>query len=176
MSTLRELELQQTAPRLLELLRRQGFVSLSQFQSDAVEKGIMRGANELLMTYDYNEAYQIAEIALLNRVASDHRAKALVLCPNPHQAEKRFQSLRQKCIRLGIEANSVIRRRIALGRDWAGGRVAVGTFTSMDIATRIHPEMLENVQCVVIDRLDLIGQPQLGATLETVLVTLMGSE
>ncbi|MHA2212625.1 MAG: hypothetical protein ACW992_05645, partial [Candidatus Thorarchaeota archaeon] len=61
MSTLRELELEQTAPRLLEVLRRQGLASLTKFQADAVEQGIIRRANQLLVTVDYDEAYQIAE-------------------------------------------------------------------------------------------------------------------
>ena len=87
MSTLKELELQQVAPRLLELLRRQGLATLTRFQSISVQKRIMRGTSQLLVTYDYDEAYMISEIALLNRVASDHRARAVVLCPNPHQAE-----------------------------------------------------------------------------------------
>jgi superfamily II helicase len=107
LSTLRELELQRVAPRLLEILRRQGLASLTKFQKDAVESEIIRGTSQLLVTHDYDEAYVIAEIALLNRVASNPRVKALVLCPNPHQAERRFQSISQKCSRLGIEATSI---------------------------------------------------------------------
>ena len=137
MSTLRELELQQVAPRLLEILRRQGLASLTKFQTEAVENGIARGASQLLITHDYDEAYVISEIALLNRVASDHRDKALVLCPNPHQAEKRFQSLSQKCHKLGIEATAVIRRRDAVGKPTNDGRVIVATFQSFDISSRI---------------------------------------
>ena len=176
MSTLRELELQQVAPRLLEVLRRQGLASLTKFQTEAVENGIARGASQLLITHDYDEAYVIGEIALLNRVASDHRAKALVLCPNPHQAEKRFQSLSQKCRKLGIEASEVIRRRKANRKESIDGRVIVATYKSFDIASRIRPEILDGVVCVLIDRLDLIGQPELGVRLETALVTLLGKK
>ena len=176
MSTLRELELQQVAPRLLEILRRQGLASLTKFQTEAVENGIARGVSQLLITHDYDEAYVISEIALLNRVASDHRAKALVLCPNPHQAEKRFQSLSQKCHKLGIEATAVIRRRDAAGKPTSDGRVIVATFQSFDIASRINPDILDGVVCVLIDRLDLIGQPELGVRLETAIVTTLGRE
>jgi DNA-binding Lrp family transcriptional regulator len=176
LSTLRELELQQVAPRLLEVLRRQGIASLTKFQIDAVENGIARGASQLLITHDYDEAYVIAEIALLNRVASDHRAKAIVLCPNPHQAEKRYKSLSQKCRRLGIEATALIRRRKAIGQPESDGRVIVATYQSFDIASRINPKILEGVVCVLVDRLDLIGQPELGVRLETVLVTILGRD
>ncbi|MBE0525900.1 MAG: hypothetical protein IH631_03095, partial [Candidatus Thorarchaeota archaeon] len=172
MSSLRELELQQVAPRLLEVLRRQGLAKLTKFQNDAVDNGLVRGVNQLLITHDYDEAYVIAEIALLNRVASDHRAKALVLCPNPHQAERRFQSLSQKCRKLGIEATAVIRRREATNNAVGEGRVIVTTYQSFDIASRINPTILNGVVCVLIDRLDLIGQPELGVRLETALVTL----
>ncbi|MHA2160501.1 MAG: hypothetical protein ACXABE_16530, partial [Candidatus Thorarchaeota archaeon] len=172
MSTLRELELQQVAPRLLELLRRQGLASLSDFQSLALDHRIMRGNSQLLVTYDYNEAYLVGEIALLNRVASDHKARAVVLCPNPYQAEMRFQSLSQQCSRLGIEATQIIRRRDAT-KDRTDGRVIVTTYTSFDIATRVTPEILDGIVYVLIDRLDLIGQPRIGASLETVLVNLM---
>ncbi|MHA2264783.1 MAG: hypothetical protein ACXAEN_20520 [Candidatus Thorarchaeota archaeon] len=174
MSTLRELELEQTAPRLLEVLRRQGLASLTKFQADAVEQGIIRRANQLLVTVDYDEAYQIAEIALLNRVASDFKAKGIVICPNPHQAEKKFQSLSQKCRRLGIEATEIVKRRKAIGQELGSGRVIVATYHSLGIAMSMHPEILENVECVLVDRLDLIGQPELGAKLESALVTLMG--
>jgi replicative superfamily II helicase len=132
----------------------------------------MRGNSQLLVTYDYNEAYLVGEIALLNRVASDHRARAVVLCPNPYQAEMRFQSLSQQCSRLGIEATQIIRRRDAT-KDRTDGRVIVTTYTSFDIATRVTPEILDGIVYVLIDRLDLIGQPRIGASLETVLVNLM---
>ncbi|MHA1943856.1 MAG: hypothetical protein ACW96M_05610, partial [Candidatus Thorarchaeota archaeon] len=170
---LRELELQQVAPRLLELLRRQGLSTLSKFQSLAVDQRIMRGNSQLLATYDYNEAYLVSEIALLNRLTSDHRARAVVLCPNPYQAEKRFQSLSHQCSRLGIETSRIIRRREAT-KDAASGRVIVTTYTSFDIASRVNPEILEGVVYVLIERLDLIGQPGIGASLETILVMLLG--
>ena len=176
MSTLRELELQRVAPRLMEVLRRQGLASLTQFQTESVENGIVRGESQLLITHDYDEAYVIGEIAVLNRVASDHRAKVLILCPNPHQAEKRFKSLSQKCRKLGIEATAVIRRREAASKQTGDGRVIVATFQSFDIASRINPNILDNVVCVLIDRLDLIGQPELGVRLETAIVTILGKK
>ncbi len=174
MSTLRELELQQVVPRLLELLRREGLASLTKFQSIAVQQGIMRGNSQLLVTYDYGEAYLVAEIALLNRIASDHQARAIVLCPNPYQAEKMFQSISQRCNRLGIEASQMIRRREATKEKAVSSRVLVTTYTSFDIALRVNPEILEGLSFVLIDRLDLIGQPGIGARLETILVTLLG--
>ncbi|MFW9958930.1 MAG: hypothetical protein ACFFCT_12740 [Candidatus Odinarchaeota archaeon] len=174
MSTLRELDLQQVAPNLLEVLRRQGLASLTKFQKDAVEKGITKGVSQILVTHDYDEAYVIAEIALLNRVASDHRARALVLCPNPYQADRRFQSLSQKCRKLGIEATEIIRRRNASRVGPRIGRVVVTTYRAFDIASRVNPKIMEGVVCVLVDRLDLIGQPELGARLETSLVTLLG--
>jgi superfamily II helicase len=174
LSTLRELDLQQVAPRLLEVLRRQGLANLTKFQKEATENGITRGTSQILVTHDYDEAYTIAEIALLNRVASDYRARALVLCPNPHQAEKKFQSLSQKCKRLGIEATQLIRRRRASRTGSRTGRVIVATYRSFDIASRADPDTMEGIACVLIDRLDLIGEPELGARLETALVTLLG--
>ena len=116
----------------------------------------------------------IGEIALLNRVASDHRARAIVLCPNPHQVDRRFRSLSQKCHRLGIEASEVIRRSKAIKIGQSLGRVIVATYNSFDIASQINPEILEGVVFVLVDRLDLIGQPRIGARLETVLVTMLG--
>jgi hypothetical protein len=176
LSTLKELELQQVAPRLLELLRRQGLATLTRFQSVSVQQEIMRGKSQILVTYDYDEAHLVAEIALLNRVASDHRVRALVLCPNPHQAEKRFRSLSQKCYRLGIEASEIIRRRTATRASTGSGRAIVSTFRALDIAARVNPDILNGVSYVLVDRLDLIGQPGIGARLETVLVTLLGRE
>ncbi|MHA2355280.1 MAG: hypothetical protein ACXADC_08910 [Candidatus Thorarchaeota archaeon] len=176
MSTLRELELAQVAPRLLELLRKQGVDRLTEFQSDSVKSGIMNNASQILTTYDYDEAYQIAEIALLNRVASEYQARALILCPNPHQAEMKYYSISHKCRRLGIEATSIIRRRDAAQEEWKDSRVIVSTYRAMDIAIRTAPDALENVVFVLVDRLDLIGQPGLGARLETTLVTMMGKD
>ncbi len=155
-------------------MRRQGLANLTDFQKDAVGKGLTRGVSQILVSHDYDEAYTIAEISLLNRVASDHIARALVLCPNPHQAEKRFQSLSQKCRRLGIEAIQIIRRRNASRMTAGTGRVIVATYQSFDIASRVNPAILEDLVCVLVDRLDLIGQPELGARLETSLVTLLG--
>jgi len=176
LSTLRQLELAQVAPRLLELLRREGVGSLTEFQAESVSIGAMRGVSHILVTYDYEEAYHIAEITLLNKVASDIRAKALVLCPNPHHAEKKYLSLSQKCRRLGIGATEIIRKGTAARGDWEQGRVIVSTFHAMDTAIKTRPELIEGVECVLIDRLDLIGQPGLGARLESLLVSLMGMD
>ena len=173
MSTLRELELEQASPLLLEVLRKQGLASLSSFQIGALNGGILRGVSQLLITYDYDEAYQIAEIALLDRLLMDYKAKALVLCPNANQAEKRFSSLSQKCSRVGIEASEAIRRRTAIGQDWVNGRVVVGTYSSMNIALSARSEMLDDIQIVLIERLDLIGLPDIGASLEAALVKIM---
>ena len=174
MSTLKELELAQVAPRLLEILRRQGLASLTKFQVNAVEKGLMRGVSQLLVSHDYNEAYQIAEIALLNLVSSNFRTRALVLCPNPHQAERKFQSLSSKCRRLGVDVTIISRKSTATREEWEAGRVTIATYKSLDIAIRTRPEILDKVEFVLIDRLDLIGQPDLGARLETILVAMMG--
>jgi hypothetical protein len=173
-STLRELELAQVAPRLLEILRRQGVASLSEFQLEAVEKGLMRGVSQILVSHDYREAYQIAEISLLNLVTSSFRSRALVLCPNPHQAERKFQSISGKCRRLGVEVATIASKSAATREEWETGRVIIATYKSLDIAIRTRPEILDGVEYVLIDRLDLIGQPGLGARLETVLVAMMG--
>ncbi len=174
MSTLRELELAQVAPRLLEILRRQGVASLSEFQLEAVEKGLMRGVSQILVTHDYREAYQIAEISLLNLVASSFRSRALVLCPNPHQVESKFQSLSAKCRRLGVEITAIASKSAAIREEWETERVIIATYKSLDIAIRTRPEILDGVEYVLVDRLDLIGQPGLGARLETVLVAITG--
>lgn len=176
MSTLKELEVQRVSQYLLEVLRRQGFASLTDFQLNAVNTGIIRGQNEILVSHDYDEAYQIAEVALLNRVASDFNARAIVICPTPHIAEKRMKSVAQKCSKMGIESAAVIRRRSATTPEMKRGRVIVTTFQAMGIALRSHPEILEDVASVLVERLDLIGQPKVGAKLETVLVTLMSLE
>jgi hypothetical protein len=176
LSTLKELELEQVSPQLLEVLRRQGVVSLTGFQSNTIDAGIMRNASQLLVTYDYDEAYQIAEIALLNRVASDFREKAIILCPNPHQVEKRFRSIGLKCRRLGIEASMCTRSTLTSGEKWKVGRVIVSTYRALNVAIKTSPEILERVSCVIIERLDLIGQPDLGAHLEAGLVAIMSQK
>ncbi len=174
MSTLRELELARTSPRLLEILRRQGMAQLTKFQAEAVEKGIMRGTSQILLTRDYIEAYDIAEIAILNRVASEFQSKVLVICPNPHLAEISYHSINQKCLRMGLETTAIIRRRIATDPNLHIGRVIVSTFRALRIALRTHPEILRNLRCVVIERLDFIGHQGVGADLESALVTLKG--
>ena len=175
-STLKELELEQISPQLLEILRRQGLGSLTGFQASTLNAGIMRNTSQVLVTYDYDEAYQIAEIALLNRVASDFRAKAIILCPNPHQVEKRFRSVGHKCRRLGIEASMCTRATLTSGANWKAGRVIVSTYRALSVAIKTTPEILEGLSCTVIERLDLIGQPDLGAHLESGLVAIMSQD
>jgi len=176
LSTLKELEYEQVSPRLLEILRREGYVSLTQFQTDALAAGIMRGENLLLVTYDYDEAYEVAEIAVLNTLAADFRARAIIVCPNRHLVEKRLKSLRPKCRRLGVETTVIVRRRTAAGGQLKAERLIVASFHSLSIILRSHPEILNGVRCVLIERLDLIGEPELGARLETAIVTLMGRD
>jgi hypothetical protein len=175
-STLKELELEQVSPQLLEILRRQGLINLTGFQSSTLDAGIMRNTSQLLVTYDYDEAYQIAEITLLNHVASDFRAKAIILCPNPHQVEKRFRSVGHKCRRLGIEASMCTRSTLTSGDNWRAGRVIVSTYKALSVAVKTVPEILDGLSCAVIERLDLIGQPDLGAHLESDLVAIMSKE
>ncbi len=176
MATLTELEYEQISPRLLELLRRLGYTSLTRFQKETVDAGLIRGKSNLLVTYDYDEAYEIAEIAVLNMLAMDIRARAIILCPNPHLVEKRLKSLRPKCYKLGIETKKVGRRRTAIDKEWKSGRLVVASFHSLSIALRSHPEMLEGVKCILIERLDLIGDPKIGPRLETAIVTMKMQE
>ncbi|NWF94951.1 MAG: hypothetical protein HXY34_02315 [Candidatus Thorarchaeota archaeon] len=169
-----ELELERINPGLLEILRRQGLVRLTEFQQSALHAGLMRGENQILVTHDFDEAYDVAEIAVINRVASDFRARAVVLCPNPHQAEKRLRSIGARCGRLGIEVKSIIRRKSATGLEIRHGRITVGTYQSFSIALRAHPELLEGVAIVLVERVDLIGHETAGAPLESILVALKG--
>ncbi len=173
LSTLRELEMELIAPRLLEVLRRQGLASLTPFQVDTLTNGIMRLQSQVLVTFDFDEAYDIAEIAILNRVASDPRARVMVICPSPHLAERRFHSISVKCKRLGVEAVLISRRRVAIQQRIKSGRVIVGTYQSLNIAILNHPELIQDVEAVLIERLDLIGQSEIGAKLESIIVTLM---
>jgi hypothetical protein len=172
LTTLDDLELYQVIPPLLEVLRRQGVNRLSEFQFNAVQSGLIKGENQILLTHDFDEAYEIAEIGLLNRVASDFKARAIVLCPNPHQAERRYKSISQRCSRLAIPTTLISRRRDAIHTDENFGRVIVATYTAFDLASRLNPDIAEDIKCTLVDRLDLIGQPEIGARLETLLVTL----
>jgi hypothetical protein len=173
LSTLDDLELFQIVPPLLEVLRRQGVDRLSEFQMSAVRTGLTKGESQILVTHDFDEAFEIAEISLLNTVATDFKARAVVLCPNPHQAERRYKSISQRCSRLSIPTSEIGRRRMAFQNEGAFGRVIVATYTAFDLASRLNPDIIKDVKCVLIDRLDLIGQPDIGARLETSLVTLL---
>ncbi len=171
MSTLRELEFERASPQLLEVLRRQGLASLTGFQTEALHGGIMRENNQILVTHDYDEGYQIGEIALLNRVTSNFRTRGIILCPHPHQAEKRLHSVAQKCSRLGIEVTPIIRRSDAIDLPRDMGGVIVATFRSLSIAARNQPSLWDNVSFLLVERLDLIGQPGVGVHLETSIVS-----
>ncbi|MBD3406011.1 MAG: hypothetical protein GF411_07805 [Candidatus Lokiarchaeota archaeon] len=174
MSALRELELEMRSPRLLEILRREGMDKLTDFQMNALQKGILRKQNQILVTYDYEEAYQISEISLLSTIATDFRAKGVILCPNPHSANQALKSIGQKCLRLGVEATLIDRRRKAIQSDLHIGRVIVATYRAFSIAIRTHPEILKNLRCVVIKRMDLIGRTSIGPRLESIIVKMMG--
>ncbi len=174
MSTLRELELERISPHLLEILRRQGNVSLSEFQKSALRAGLMRDENIIMQTHDYDEAYKIGEIALLNQVTSNFRARGIILCQNPHQAEKRLSSVSRKCSRLGIRVTPIIRRRKATGILATRERVIVATIRSLGIAIQSQPGLLNDVKSILVERIDRIGQSNYGATLEGILVNLMG--
>ncbi|TXT56494.1 MAG: hypothetical protein BAJATHORv1_20083 [Candidatus Thorarchaeota archaeon] len=176
MSTTRELELEMRSPRLLEILRRQGGDKLTDFQISALQLGIMREKNQVLVTYDYEEAYQIAEISLLHKMATDFRAIGAILCPNPHAANQTLKNIGNKCIRLGIDVTLIDRRRKAIQSDLKIGRVIVATYRAFNIAIRNHPEILDNLRSVVIRRMDLIGKKGIGARLENIIVKIMGLE
>lgn len=172
--TLDDLEVYQVVPPLLEILRRQGVNRLSEFQFSAVQAGLTRGESQILLTHDFDEAYEIAEICVLNRVAADFKARAVILCPNPHQVERRYKTIGQRCSRLAIPTTEIGRRRKGIHIEREFGRVIVATYTAFDLASRLNPDIVKDVKCVLVDRLDLIGQPDIGARLETSLVTLRG--
>ncbi len=167
-----ELEYEQISPRLLEILRRLGYTTLTEFQRASIEKGLFRDKSQLLVTYDYDEAYEIAEITVLNTLAMDIRARAIILCPNPHLVEKRLRSIRPKCYKLGIETTLIARRNTATKVDWEAGRLIIASFRSFSIALRSRPDLLEGVRSVLVERLDLIGDPDIGPRLEGALVTM----
>ena len=142
----------------------QGIGELYPPQATAVEAGVCTGSNVVAAVPTASGKTFIAEIALLTA-----DGPGLYVCPLRALAREKYETFAELP---GIDAGIATGDFDATGEELAGHDVVVATSEKVDSAIRNGAEWVDDLACVVVDEVHLLGTDRRGPTLEVTLATL----
>jgi helicase len=173
---IRSLEAFGLSPRLLEVWERVYGPELLPAQAAALQQtNLRRGGSLILFAPTGAGKTLVGEMAALQAVTQGRRA--LYLVPTKALAEEKFALLRQNYAALGLRV--VISTRDRRYDDPALLRgdfdLAVAVPEKAHYLLNLSPGIARAIGCVVVDELQMIAEPERGATLEMTLAHLLAA-
>lgn len=160
--------------RIIELWKGAGHGELLPIQQIAVRKGkVLDGKSTVIFSPTSSGKTFVGEMAAVQTARQNHRA--IYLVPQKALAEEKYQEFTRKYGSFGIRVVISTRDRKEFDRDIYRGRfhIAVVVFEKMQALMVASPALLRNVGLVVVDELQMIGDPTRGAGLEILLTKIL---
>lgn len=160
--------------RIIDLWREAGHEELLPIQQIAVRKGrVLDGKSAVIFSPTSSGKTFVGEMAAVQTARQNRRA--IYLVPQKALAEEKYQEFARKYGSFGIRVVISTRDRKEFDRDIYRGRfhIAVVVFEKMQALMVASPAMLRNVGLVVVDELQMIGDPTRGAGLEILLTKIL---
>ncbi|MFC6786225.1 DEAD/DEAH box helicase [Halobaculum halobium] len=142
----------------------EGIESLYPPQVAAVEAGVCAGDNVVAAVPTASGKTFVAELAFLTA-----DGPGLYVCPLRALAREKYEEFDRLP---GVEAGISTGDYDSAASDLAGNDVIVATSEKVDSAIRNGAEWVDDLACVVVDEVHLLGSPGRGPTLEVTLATL----
>ena len=150
-----------------EFLEKHGIASLRPAQEKAVAAGVLSGANVLVCTPTASGKTLVAELAMLEVVAS--QKKALYVVPLKALGSEKYRSFSQRLgCRVALSVSDFDSSDSRLGEF----DVIVSTAEKLDSLLRHQAAWLSRVGLVVVDEIHLLNDSSRGPTLEVLLTML----
>ncbi len=160
--------------RIIELWKAAGHRELLPIQELAIRKGkILDGNNAVIFSPTSSGKTFVGEMAAVRTARKNHRA--IYLVPQKALAEEKFQEFTKKYGSLGVRVVVSTRDRKEYDKDIFRGKfhIAIVVFEKMQAFLVASPAMLRNVGLVVVDELQMIGDPTRGPGLEILLTKIL---
>jgi helicase len=140
-----------------------------------VRCGLLNGKNLLVSAPTSSGKTLIAEIAALRHLES--RRRAVYLVPTRSLAEEKYRTFRDQFGPLGIRVAISTRERPDADRTVVEGRydLLVAVYEKMKAYLVVRPQILRDVALIVVDEVQMIGEPDRGATLDILLTKIITS-
>ena len=152
------------APEYVEHFEREGIEELYPPQAAAVEAGVCDGGNLVAAVPTASGKTFVAELALLTA-----DGPGLYVCPLRALAREKYEEFDALP---GVDAGISTGDYDSAASDLAGNDVIVATSEKVDSAIRNGAAWVDDLACVVVDEVHLLGSPGRGPTLEVTLSTL----
>ncbi|WP_348608199.1 DEAD/DEAH box helicase [Halobaculum rarum] len=152
------------APEYVDHFEGAGIEQLYPPQIAAVEAGVCDGDNVVAAVPTASGKTFVAELALLTA-----DGPGLYVCPLRALAREKYEEFDALP---GVDAGISTGDYDSAASDLAGNDVIVATSEKVDSAIRNGAEWVDDLACVVVDEVHLLGSPGRGPTLEVTLATL----
>lgn len=162
--------------RVVELWRDHGYRELLPLQARALaEYPFLRGGNLIVFAPTSSGKTFVAEMAAVRHL--EHGHKVVYLVPTKALAEEKFRQWLAMYRELGLRIAISTRERPEADALVAEGRfdLLIAVYEKLKSYLVVQPEILSQVRLVVVDELQMLADPTRGATLELVLLKLIGS-
>lgn len=162
--------------RAIEVWSENGYGELLPLQAKALaEYPFLRGRNLVVFAPTSSGKTFVAEMAAVRHLEQGH--KVVYLVPTKALAEEKFRQWVAMYRRLGLRIVIATRERPEADGQVMAGRfdLLIAVYEKMKSYLVVQPESLGQVKLVVIDELQMLADPTRGATLELVLLKLIGS-
>ncbi|PAU84734.1 DEAD/DEAH box helicase [Halorubrum salipaludis] len=150
--------------RFVEHFADRGIRELYPPQAAAVDAGVCQGENVVAAVPTASGKTFVAELALLTA-----DGPGLYVCPLRALAREKYEAF---AALPGVEAAISTGDFDASGEDLAGNDVVVATSEKVDSAIRNGASWVDELACVAVDEVHLLGAERRGPTLEVTLATL----
>lgn len=160
--------------KIVDLWKKAGHERLLPIQQLAVKKGkVLDGKNAVVFSPTSSGKTFVGEMAAVRAARRNHRA--IYLVPQKALAEEKFHEFTRKYGSFGIRVVVSTRDRKEYDRDIFRGKfhIAIIVYEKMQAFLVANPAMLRNVGLVVVDELQMIGDPTRGPGLEILLTKIL---
>jgi len=162
--------------RVVETWRAHGYRELLPLQAKALaEYPFLRGGNLVVFAPTSSGKTFVAEMAAVRHL--EQGRKVVYLVPTKALAEEKFRQWLSMYRELGLRVVISTRERPEADGQVLEGRfdLLIAVYEKMKSYLVVQPELLSQIRLVVVDELQMLADPTRGATLELVLLKLIGS-
>jgi helicase len=162
--------------RVVETWRAHGYRELLPLQAKALaEYPFLRGGNLVVFAPTSSGKTFVAEMAAVRHLEQGH--KVVYLVPTKALAEEKFRQWLAMYRALGLRIAIATRERPETDGRVLEGRfdLLIAVYEKMKSYLVVQPEILSQIKLVVVDELQMLADPARGATLELVLLKMIGS-
>ncbi|MCX7048060.1 MAG: DEAD/DEAH box helicase [Candidatus Sumerlaeota bacterium] len=145
-------------------------------QAQAVQAtGFLRGHNLIIFAPTSSGKTLVAEMAALKHL--ENRRRVIYLVPTKALAEEKFREFSERYGDLGFDVRVATRERRETDRRVVEGRfdLLIAIYEKMKSYLVVHPELLSQVGLVVMDEVQMLGEPGRGEVVDVILTKMARS-